>query len=1021
MHIVLISACEKRALKKTRAVLDSYAIRTGDRTWTTPVTVEGMREIRAALKRCATRQTAVACYRNVGRRAMKLLWIVGSKRPFGPDGHFPCGTVRSRSLNGHTPRWVSCASLLAETGGKGHDCGKTLRGFQGTLYACVEGQEIDRAANGIRHEWASMKLLQAMRGDGSNLEEAWEKLRWPKALKELSLKKGLHGPCDTLDFIVATHHKLFEGPGMVPLSTGHVREPYWPAEPGGQVPEWWQRSLSKTLARLIAKAPSDVSDGYWRALAIWSRAALILADHSISKIGEDQKREYDLPDMGLFANTARESSKKYRFNQPLVWHLREVAQAASRNAYRMATLRLPSLSCEAVERILEPADSRGKYAWQNRAAQVLQSLRKQNSKPILVMNIAGTGAGKTRMNAKCACILGPEGRERFAVALNQRSLTLQTGDALSQQLGIGKDELGIVIGDQITKRLHESANLGQDDQEDEITYLSDADFTGDPIPDDLPGWLAEIVKERPALQRILGTPIVVSTIDFLVDAGALNRQGHHAHALLRLIDSDLILDEIDSYDPKAMVAILRLVQMVGLCGRNLICSSATLPFPLARAVHDAYQSGISMWSALQGHQDEFCSVIIDDAITPTVSSPPSFEADYKQHVLAMLKETGKKIQRIPVLQSVEERSEEAWLEAVLESVQMLHSTNSWPFDVCAKNVSFGLVRVANVGTAYRVARWLSDRLPMAKVAAYHSQEFIVQRFLKERRLDYLLSRKNGNSHIIEDQEIADLVSQSPGRDIPFIVVATPVEEIGRDHDFDWAVIEPSSSQSIVQTAGRVNRHRGLSVERPNVAILQHNFRWARGLDICFQRPGLQTRDGQYGQHDMADLLSWEALRHGLDARLRFETDKHKFALLDDESIQESLNFPLKVISNLENKNVAWMIADFYRQYPLRENQVKDTWRLIVDEQGENVFQRLEITDFYQAEFKDRGVWVEERPKRGNAWLCWNIPELEEKCRNFGIREEDGLRFEIVNYGKRENKTPRIVFDQSFGFYTDHQG
>lgn len=30
-------------------------------------------------------------------------------------------------------------------------------------------------------------------------------------------------------------------------------------------------------------------------------------------------------------------------------------------------------------------------------------------------------------------------------------------------------------------------------------------------------------------------------------------------------------------------------------------------------------------------------------------------------------------------------------------------------------------------------------------------------------------------------------------DVPFIVVATPVEEVGRDHDFDWAVLDVSSA------------------------------------------------------------------------------------------------------------------------------------------------------------------------------------------------------------------------------------
>lgn len=61
MHIVLISACEKRALKRSRALLDSYALRAGERTWASAMTAEGLQELRAALKRAASRQTAVAC------------------------------------------------------------------------------------------------------------------------------------------------------------------------------------------------------------------------------------------------------------------------------------------------------------------------------------------------------------------------------------------------------------------------------------------------------------------------------------------------------------------------------------------------------------------------------------------------------------------------------------------------------------------------------------------------------------------------------------------------------------------------------------------------------------------------------------------------------------------------------------------------------------------------------------------------------------------------------------------------
>ena len=56
--------------------------------------------------------------------------------------------------------------------------------------------------------------------------------------------------------------------------------------------------------------------------------------------------------------------------------------------------------------------------------------------------------------------------------------------------------------------------------------------------------------------------------------------------------------------------------------------------------------------------------------------------------------------------------------------------------------------------------------------------------------------------------------------VVFILVATPVEEVGRDHDFDWAIVEPSSYRSIIQLAGRVLRHRKLEqdIQKPNIAL-----------------------------------------------------------------------------------------------------------------------------------------------------------------------------------------------------------
>jgi CRISPR-associated endonuclease/helicase Cas3 len=46
MLVTFISECEKKALKRTRRVLDAFANRIGNNTWQTPITEEGLDAIK---------------------------------------------------------------------------------------------------------------------------------------------------------------------------------------------------------------------------------------------------------------------------------------------------------------------------------------------------------------------------------------------------------------------------------------------------------------------------------------------------------------------------------------------------------------------------------------------------------------------------------------------------------------------------------------------------------------------------------------------------------------------------------------------------------------------------------------------------------------------------------------------------------------------------------------------------------------------------------------------------------------
>ncbi|MFO7642469.1 MAG: hypothetical protein R6X17_14755 [Candidatus Competibacteraceae bacterium] len=318
----------------------------------------------------------------------------------------------------------------------------------------------------------------------------------------------------------------------------------------------------------------------------------------------------------------------------------DVSGMAGRMTYRLATLRLPGLSEEAVERIMERTEN-PLFAWQDRAAAALETARRTSQRPALVLNLAGTGAGKTRMNAKCACALAGERPVRFATALNLRTLTLQTGDAYREQLGIGPDELACVIGDAIATRLHESARQQETAEfADEDENPVDVEFESVGEAFFVPDWVEPFVKKKPRMRLVIGAPVLASTVDFLIAAGEPHRQGNHTLALLRLVDSDLILDEIDSYDPKAMVAVLRLVQMAGLFGRNVISSSATLARPVATALCRAYRSGIAMRAALEGQAEpSFLCALIDDRLDPEVficKEPGEFATCYDARIARLL-------------------------------------------------------------------------------------------------------------------------------------------------------------------------------------------------------------------------------------------------------------------------------------------------------------------------------------------------------------------------------------------------
>ncbi len=89
MMVTFISQCEKKALARTRRVLDAFADRIGDNTWQTVITQEGLLAVKKLLRKTASKNTAVSCHWMRSRSRSELIWVVGNRNKFNAEGIVP--------------------------------------------------------------------------------------------------------------------------------------------------------------------------------------------------------------------------------------------------------------------------------------------------------------------------------------------------------------------------------------------------------------------------------------------------------------------------------------------------------------------------------------------------------------------------------------------------------------------------------------------------------------------------------------------------------------------------------------------------------------------------------------------------------------------------------------------------------------------------------------------------------------------------------------------------------------------
>ncbi|MDC7252397.1 type I-F CRISPR-associated helicase Cas3f [Wohlfahrtiimonas chitiniclastica] len=931
MIVTFISQCEKKALSRTRRVLDAYANRIGDNVWQTIITDDGLLMVKKLLRKTASKNTAVSCHWIRSRRRSELLWIVGNHSRFNEMGYVPVNSTRRALLVRDSENdwpYLDLMKGLTALAALLHDWGKCSDLFQSKLVTTSQHFKGDP----IRHEWISCLLLRALvetSGDVST-DAAWLMALREGAWQEKTLQKKMAAYLKDGDFttlgslppmaqmvawLMVSHHRLPD----LPFNEAYdeFSEDYMPSlrqllkkvavswhyqnqydesydkrlkkcfqfkEGLLQSSPEWMKALKRWTGRALAvqdKIEMVMSDGSWRIIIQNARLGLMLADHYVSSLPKEiiPHKQWQ-PRTPLLANTDRKTREpKQYLDEHIVGVYTHALKAIQ--ALKSLTLEMPQAhDLRAIKRKSPP-----KFAWQDLAVKKIRSLKKESEDQAVegwfVVNMASTGTGKTIANAKMMQALSNDWDAlRYVLALGLRTLTLQTGDSYRENLGMAKDELAVLIGSRAVQALHEQAKLASEHSipsYEEVGSESLESLLEEPVLFEdqyYPDFLEQLFPQDQACksQAFLYKPVLVCTIDHMMAATESTRGGRHLLPYLRLLSSDLVIDEVDDFGIEDLIPIARLVHLAGMLGRKVMISSATIPPSLAEGLFNAYQKGWQAFCAFRQLKkvplygmwvDEFKAEIVK---MPQVASEPLMESYQQSHhafiekrvarlLEAVVKQHAKIVQCDDLLtESGEDSRKQRYFARIQESIIGLHQAHHTVDDATGKRVSFGVVRVANIPpcidlTRYLLsANWADGIVP--RVLAYHSRQILLLRSVQERHLDEVLSRKEKAGEMpkaFSHPVIRQHIDGTDGDDVIFILVATPVEEVGRDHDFDWAVIEPSSYRSIIQLAGRVRRHRPLEADiaTPNIALMQYNLKGIHGKNVAFERPGFELDNARF--------------------------------------------------------------------------------------------------------------------------------------------------------------------------------
>lgn len=882
----VIAVCQsgQKSTELTAQVLDRYFRRNGDRSWHGKASNACLDRVARELGARATRNTSVSVSAiHCDQESRSELFQIGVMRAAVRRGP----ALPDAEISGLA---VVCIAILF------HDLGKATKLFQAKLRRALRGHE--GSSDALRHEYFSAAVWDALFGTLGDTElpgalRALTAKGIDKACKSViasltalhARPKGATGFAfcraegsltHLIGMLILTHHRMPSGLSdhVSATAASHVRgdhpltaadlaiakgRPFWHET-------WWLARLHREAGRLRPGSTPASPD-----LAL--RASLMFADH----LGSALKQPADsLPDH--LANT-RSRGRGTVAADSLSTHVQRVYTQA-RGAYDLLHRQrdsYPALN-EGVlpDGLLDPEPSADpRFAWQGESARAARAVCAGREGGFFACILAGTGTGKTRgaPTILANAVMGDTREERrylrMSLALGLRVLATQSACEYVDDLGYRNEDVSVLVG-QAPLKFSDQDPAEADGSESQLT-LPDwlrVEQAGSVVPQaGGPGeaaWLRRLSLDTgrgmPAMldrilehsgrnaahgRRMIAAPVMVGTIDHLMGVAAPVNSRFLLQSL-RLSTSDLILDEIDQYDGEDLAAIGRLIYQAGAAGRRVVIMSATLTPDIAQALHLAYSRG---WAAFARSLEISAHV----NLLLCADAPGAVFTNQSDEEIGDLLEACQDACLAGIRAAVPlRRSEilppcEGWSELVSQidrGCSRMHDINAVKVD--GYRVSVGMVRLTRI--AHTAA--LSVQLPSGVIGdrlrvmvCLHSQMPRLHRAYIEKRLKRALTRKGpqpdrGVHSLCRTQGLFERAAAAGVGDIEIVVVTSPVIETGNDLDFDYGILDPTSTRSIIQAAGRVRRHRGPG-PGVNVLILGRSPIAMQGGRL--EMPGVETR------------------------------------------------------------------------------------------------------------------------------------------------------------------------------------